>query len=243
VRSWASRTLLGASRRDQLVRVGLAVVVLGTVLWALPTRRPGEEGHHAHHPPPALDPFERAGVTELTEGQRGPAFTLTTLDGRRVSLEDFRDRLVVLNFWATWCTPCTIEMPTLESLWRTYRDRALVVIGVSMDRGAPRGLIDPYVANLGLSFPIVLDHDGQVASAWRVSALPVTFIVRPGGEVAGLAVGMREWDSAPMRALLEAMLPGSPVPPPPPGRPGGEALGPGGSRDGLPPDARSGDGR
>ena len=74
---------------------------------------------------------------------------------------------------------------------------------------ATRGLLEPYVANLGLTFPILLDPDLRTAQAWRVTGLPATFIVRPGGEAAGMAVGAREWDSAPMRALLEPLLPGA----------------------------------
>src|SRR5207249_11267046 len=98
---------------------------------------------------------------------------------------------------------------TLEALWRAYRDRGLVVVGVSVDRGAPATLIDPYVRNLALTFPILLDPDSKAAGAWRVVGLPSTFVVRPGGDVAGVAVGAREWNSAEMKALLESLLPRS----------------------------------
>src|SRR6267143_705817 len=207
MRSWASSTVFAAGRRGSLVRTGIAVVLLGAVLWVLPVRRPGEDaGHHTHAARP-LDPFEKAGVSELTEGQRAPAFTLATLDGGRASLADHRDKLVVLNFWATWCQPCTLEMPTLEALWRQYQSRGLVVLGVSMDRGAPRPLLDPYVSRLGLTFPILLDADLTASQAWRVSSLPATFVVRPGGNAVALAFGAREWNSAEMRAVLEGLLP------------------------------------
>ena len=194
-------------RRSTFVRLTLAVVLLGGVLWALPSRRAGDGGHHADHAP-ALDAFERAGVTELREGQRGPAFTLRSLDGRSTTLGDVtRDRLVVLNFWATWCQPCTAEMPTLEALWERYRQRGLTVVGISVDRGAPRMLLDPYVRNLKLSFPILLDPEMKTAGAWRVTSLPATFVIKPGGDVVGFAIGARDWDSAAMRALLETLLP------------------------------------
>jgi peroxiredoxin len=209
VKSWAS-SLTGASRRQSVVRAALAVVLVAALVWLLPSRRPGEEGgHHAAHVPPTLDAFEKAGVTEFKTGQRGPGFRLSTLDGRHAALEDYGDKLVVLNFWATWCQPCTIEMPTLEALWREYEDRGLVVLGVSVDRGAPRGLIDPYVRNLKLTFPILLDPDVATATAWRVTGVPATFLVRPGGEVAGSAVGAREWNSEEMKALIETLLPAS----------------------------------
>jgi peroxiredoxin len=102
------------------------------------------------------------------------------LDGAQASLAEHRDKLVVLNFWATWCGPCTLEMPSLEALWRRYRERGLVVLGVSVDRGAPRNLLEPYVRNLKLTFPILLDPDAKTSGDWRVTALPATFIVRPG---------------------------------------------------------------
>jgi peroxiredoxin len=161
------RPALGKAIDKVTARVGLAVAALALVLWALPARRAGEDGgHHTDHPV-HLDAFEKAGVTELKEGQRGPGFRLRTFpaDGE-VSLAAFLDKLIVLNFWATWCTPCTVEMPTLEALWQAYRQRGLVVIGVSVDRGAPRGLLSPYLDHQRLTFPILLDPD--LATSKRV---------------------------------------------------------------------------
>ena len=184
----------------------VATVLLGAVLWVLPVRRAGEDSGH-HHVSPPLDSFERAGVTELKEGQRGPVFTLVALDGSRASLETWKGKVAILNFWATWCQPCALEMPSLEALWRRYRDRGLIVVGVSVDRGAPKGLLEPYVRSLKLTFPILLDPDSKTSDRWRVRALPATFLVRPGGEVAGMAMGAREWNSQEMRALVERLLP------------------------------------
>jgi peroxiredoxin len=207
MKSW-SGSLVGHGRRALVGRAALAVVLLGGLVWALPVRRAGEEGgHHAAHVVPDLDPFERAGVTELREGHRTPPLRLPRLDGGVTSLADHRDKLVVVNFWATWCQPCTAEMPTLEALWLAYRDRGLVVLGVSVDRDAPRPVLDPYVERLGLTFPILLDADLVTSRAWRVTGLPATFVVRPGGDAVGMAFGAREWNSAEMRALLESLLP------------------------------------
>lgn len=206
MKGWAN-TLAGLGGRQRLIPLTLALVLLGGLVWLLPVRRPGEDGgHHAVHEP-VLDLFERAGVSELTAGQPAPGFHLERFSGGRASLADWEGALVVLNFWATWCTPCTLEMPTLESLWRQYRERRLVVIGISVDAGAPRSLIGPYLSNLGLTFPILLDPDMRTAQAWRVTALPATFIIGSGGDVVGMAIGPREWDGVEMRTLVESLLP------------------------------------
>ena len=207
MKSWVSHTL-ALTRRRRLVQLALALTLLGALLWGLPGRRAGEDGGHRHgHGTRVADVFERAGVSEFKEGQRGPSFRLARRGGGDATLDTWRGKVVVLNFWATWCAPCTAEMPTLEALWRAYRDRGLVVVGVSVDRGAPATLIDPYVRNLALTFPILFDPDSKAAGAWRVVGLPSTFVVRPGGDVAGVAVGAREWTSAEMKALLESLLP------------------------------------
>ena len=199
--------LLGASRREAVLRAALAIALLGALLVFLSIRRAGEQA--SHHGASGLDIFEKAGVVELQEGQQAPALSLATLDQGRTSLADHRDKLVILNFWATWCHPCALEMPSLEALWRRYRERGLLVLAVSVDRGSPRGLLEPYARNLKLTFPILLDPDSKTSNGWRVTALPATFIVRPGGEVTGMAMGAREWDSHEMRVLVERLLPGA----------------------------------
>ena len=207
MKSWARTFTLRDAGRSEFVRVGLAVVLIGGLVWALPVRRGGQDGgHHGSHAP-ELDAFERAGVTELKEGHATPPLRLPRLDGGVTALADHRDKLVIVNFWATWCQPCLIEMPTLEALWQQYRSRGLVVLGVSVDRDAPRPLLDPYVGRLGLTFPVLLDADLKSAQTWRVTGLPATFIVRPGGHAIGMAFGAREWNSAEMRRLLEPLLP------------------------------------
>ena len=208
MRSWAPSFLFANGGRQQIVRVVLALLLVGGLVWAVPVRRAGhDEGHHAAHSPVELDAFERAGVTELREGHATPALKLPKLDGGVTALEDHRDKLVVVNFWATWCQPCLTEMPTLEALWRQYRGRGLVVLAVAVDRDAPRPLLEPYVGRLGLTFPVLLDADLKAAQAWRVTGLPATFLVSPGGHAVGMAFGAREWNSAEMRALLEGFLP------------------------------------
>ncbi len=106
MRRWTSTVLLGEGRRAMLVRLALFVTAVGALLWVLPVRKPGEEAspYHQHRAP--LDLFDRAGVVEFKEGQRVPGLRLAGLDGRSATLQDYAGKLVVLNFWATSCTPC-----------------------------------------------------------------------------------------------------------------------------------------
>jgi peroxiredoxin len=203
VRHWTATLTGGTTRRRALV-AGFVVVVLALVVWAVPGRRAGEWFRDG-------DTFERADITAVKAGQRGPTFSLATLDGGRASLADWNDRVVVLNFWATWCQPCTDEMPTLEGLWRRYRERGVIVVGINVDRGAPRALIESYATRLGLTFPILLDPESKTSNAWRVSALPATFVIRPGGDVAGYALGARNWNSPAMQTLVESLRQATPA--------------------------------
>ncbi len=211
--AWVPSQEILARRREVVVKVGILLALVGALWWVLPARKAGEEGSKYHHAE-ALDLFERAGVTEFKEGQRGPGFSLVSLEGKTVDRKDYDGKLVVLNFWATWCTPCELEMPTLEALWRRYRDRGLVVVGIAVDRGGPRSILEPYVRGKKLTFPILLDPEMRTAGAWRVTGIPATFLVKPSGEVAGVAHGPREWDSRDVVALLDALLPAAARPTP-----------------------------
>ena len=146
-------------------------------------------------------------MTEFTEGQRGPALRLARFPTAPPSPRGLRRQARRAEFLGDLVHALYDEMPTLEGLWREYGGRGLVVIGVSVDRGAPRAVLEPYIRHHGLTFPILLDPDSRAAGAWRVTGIPATFVVRPGGEVAGMAAGAREWNSGEMRALIETLLP------------------------------------
>ncbi len=119
------------------------------------------------------------GATELD-------FTLPNLDGRPVRLADFRGQWTVVNFWASWCTPCLLEMPELESFHQAQRGRA-VVVGVNFEDLAP-GEIRPFVERLGVTFPIVLSA-GQRMPGFPLKGLPTTFLVSPAGVLAHTHLG------------------------------------------------------
>jgi peroxiredoxin len=124
----------------------------------------------------AGEPWEALGLTRLGATEPAAAFTVTTPDGSWLSLQDLRGKVVLLNFWATWCEPCREEMPAMERLARTYRERGLAVLAVSMDRDGA-SIVRPFLKRHDLTFLVGLDPEQTVARLYRVWALPSTIIV------------------------------------------------------------------
>jgi thiol-disulfide isomerase/thioredoxin len=133
-----------------------------------------------------------------------PQFSGSTLDARPLSMTEHRGAVIVLNFWATWCLECRSEMPVLERLRRELSSRGLVVIGVNAREN--KEAVRRYAKELGLTFPLVLDQDGKIDALYGVIGLPTTFVVGRDGRAVAFAVGPRQWESAPARALIEALL-------------------------------------
>jgi peroxiredoxin len=133
-----------------------------------------------------------------------PEFSGLTAAGRRVSLSDLRGRVVLLNFWASWCQECRPEMPAFEQLHRDFTGQGLTVLGVNIREG--RQAIQSYGKELGLTFPLVLDSDGEIRRSYGVIGLPTTFLIGRDGRTVALAVGPREWSSVPARAIIQVLL-------------------------------------
>jgi peroxiredoxin len=130
-------------------------------------------------------------------------FTLPLLGGTSFRLGGHRGRVLLVNFWATWCPPCLEEMPSLERLWRQHKDSGFVLLAVSLD-GDPAP-VGPFVAEHRLTFPVALDSKFEVANLYGVRALPATFIVDRSGNLAALALGPRTWDNDAAHSLVEGL--------------------------------------
>jgi thiol-disulfide isomerase/thioredoxin len=133
-----------------------------------------------------------------------PQFSGSTLDARQLSITEHRGTVIVLNFWASWCLECRSEMPVLERLQREFSSRGLAIIGVNAREN--KEVVGRYAKELGLTFPLVFDPDGRINALYGVIGLPTTFVVGRDGRAAALAIGPRQWESAPARALIEALL-------------------------------------
>jgi thiol-disulfide isomerase/thioredoxin len=153
----------------------------------------------------AGDPFEALELVRAKTPTPAKAFTVPGLTGQPLRLADFQRRVVLLNFWATWCLPCREEMPSMERLYQRYRDRGLAILAISIDRNT--AAVAPFVQYFQLTFPVGLDPDAGVAGEYGMRALPTTVVIDPAGQVVALAVGAREWDGPAARRLVESLLP------------------------------------
>ena len=133
-----------------------------------------------------------------------PQFSGSRLDARQLTMTEHQGAVIVLNFWASWCLECRTEMPVLERLQREFSWRGLAIIGVNA--GESKEAVGRYAKELGLTFPLVLDPDGKINALYGVIALPTTFVVGRDGRAVAFAIGPRQWESAPARALIEALL-------------------------------------
>jgi peroxiredoxin len=148
-----------------------------------------------------LKPLNLSGYSS---SMRPAEFRGQTSDGKMLSLTGLRGKVVVVNFWATWCLECRPEMPMFERLHREFGAQGLSVIGINAREGA--AAIRVYAKELGLTFPLILDPKGTINAAYGVIGLPTTFLIGRDGRPVALAIGPREWSGKPARALIEALL-------------------------------------
>jgi len=171
------------------IGVGLVIVILLGVLAALALgfRR---------------DPHD---IKTGTVGKPAPAFTLDRLDGLgQTSLADYQGRVVIVNFWASWCVPCKQENPALVRVWERYRASDVVLLGIVYQDSVEAAR--DYTARMGNTWPSVVDADGRTAIAYGVFGIPETFFIRPDGVIAGRHIG--PIDEETLVTGIEAIRPG-----------------------------------
>jgi peroxiredoxin len=149
--------------------------------------------------------FSSLGIQEITPPLEAPDFTLEDLRGSQVSLKDFAGKVVFLNFWATWCGPCRVEMPSMEKLWQKFKEEAFVILAVDLREGKEE--VSSFMKDYGLTFSVLLDSRGEVASMYAVRAIPTTYLLDSEGIIVGRALGARDWASEDAFGLIEHLLP------------------------------------
>ena len=127
----------------------------------------------------------------LKAGEAAPGFVLQTRDGTEVSLENLKGKTVLLNFWATWCPPCVMEMPSLSRLQTLLKPRGLEVVAISLDGSWQE--VEAFSTKHPLSMNVLLDAQGEVAGRYGALRLPITFLIDRNGKIAKTYLGPREW--------------------------------------------------
>ena len=124
-------------------------------------------------------------------GQEAPAFTLEDLDGNSVSLQDYKGKVLLINFWATWCPPCKDEIPSLNQLHKKYSGKDFAVIGISTDD--KKKAIVKFIKKHKVDFIIPHDKDGKIMREYKVFSLPTSFLIDKQGNIVEKFLGPHDW--------------------------------------------------
>ena len=148
-----------------------------------------------------------AGAQELRpwSGGAAPPLALRDLDGRGHSLQDYRGKVVLVNFWATWCEPCREEMPSMNRLRASLAGRPFAVLAVNL--AEPDSRIRRFMEKVPMDFAVLLDRDTSVAKAWRARILPASYLVGPDGRIRYSVLGEIDWSHEAVRKLIVEILP------------------------------------
>jgi peroxiredoxin len=162
-------------KRDPVVIIVVAMVVTVMLVFGFQMARRTSRGVNAG---PSM------------KGQTAPDFTLESLDGKTIHLSDFRGKGVLLNFWATWCQPCKIEMPWFAELQKQYGPQGLQIVGIAMDDASPKE-IGEFAHDLGVNYPILVGKEAVGDAYGGVQFLPATFYIGRDGKVVDKVFGLK----------------------------------------------------
>jgi peroxiredoxin len=154
-------------------------------------------------PPVSLTYLADGGVVKI--GDEAPNFLLKDLEGFQVSLDQFRGKVVLLNFWATWCGPCRIEMPAMEQLYKSFSRKDFEILAVSTD---PQGtaVTRPFQQEMGFTFPVLHDADFSIGLRYGARTLPMSFLIDQHGIIRKRIFGARDWNTPEGRRLVQSLM-------------------------------------
>ncbi|MCU7851426.1 MAG: TlpA family protein disulfide reductase [Candidatus Thiodiazotropha sp. (ex Monitilora ramsayi)] len=127
-----------------------------------------------------------------------PPFHLRDLNGTFHHLSDYRGRVVIINFWASWCGPCREELPSLNRAWAALKEEGIAMLAINV--GEDKAAVEAFTEDYPIDFPVLQDSHGNISQRWRVRGLPATFVINQRGEAVYQVIGDREWDDS---ALLQ----------------------------------------
>lgn len=150
---------------------------------------------------PGLAQADPGVLVALPEPPQAPDFTLTDTQGRAHRLSDYRGRVVLINFWATWCAPCRHEMPAMQRAWEQVRERDVLILAVNLQDSVAQ--VAQFFEAIPVQFPALLGGDTAMMREWSVQVLPTSLVIDPQGRARYQVIGAYDWDQP---AALEALL-------------------------------------
>ena len=149
--------------------------------------------------------FKFTKLPVIAAGMPAPDFSFPDLEGKTVSLSDYKGKLVLLNIWATWCKPCVDEMPSIEKLYNNFKDNDFEVLAVSVDTQGEK-VVDPFMKLHNLSFKVLLDTEGTIKNIYRTTGIPESFIIDKNGVILEKVIGSFDWSSSKVFQYIENQL-------------------------------------
>ena len=146
-------------------------------------------------------------MTPVADRPAAPDFALKDVDDKLHRLSENRGKVVLVNFWATWCPPCRREMPSMQRAWKQLKGENFEMLAINVGEDEDTIFGFTFSTGVELTFPILLDRDAQVIKAWPVIALPTSFVVDPQGRIVYRAVGGREWDDPELLKKIRELMP------------------------------------
>ena len=137
-------------------------------------------------------------------GQEAPGFILNDLTGKKISLDSFKGKPVLLNFWATWCPYCRKERSHLDTLHKEYKDKGLIILSISTDRSL--NTLKKYMKKTPADFIVLYDTNGEVSSAYNIRGLPSSLLINREGIIKNKFNGFREWNNEGSRKLIDSLF-------------------------------------
>ena len=185
--------MIGIISRHRLVFLLISFLCLGSgQLHAQATRNP------------SIDFKAVPKLEEIKDHPVAPDFTLSNPDGKKLTLKNYRGKLVFLNFWATWCESCREEMPAMERLYREFKGQGFEVLAVNVKDKRSDALA--FVKKLKLSYPIMMDPEGEIGLLYGAFGMPATYLIDEKGMVLARLWGPADWYSPGARNLIKALL-------------------------------------
>ena len=183
-----------ASRKNHLSILIILILCTGLSLILLPEEQAASANYSASY----------LGIQEYSSPKDAKEFTLKDVTNKKVNLKDYRGKVVMLNFWATWCAPCREEMPSMEKLYKQFKEKGFVIIAVAS--GEDINSVNKFMKQYNLTFPTLIDSDYKVSDNYKVWALPTTYFINPRGQIIGKAQGGRDWDTKQANQYITSLL-------------------------------------